>query len=165
VHFPTDQPLQSYGDAGIALDDSYLLLTLFKVIQTQMTFVHSGDRFAVTITSDEILGEMSGAHTSMHDGSGWDKVWGLVRQPLDDQGALALGVPCGQYDEIFAHLIPLEPNEADGWASYLYEVRANWAVGEPLGVVALNEFYEVVEYWRMPFTTEALDSSVEDGPD
>jgi len=126
------------------------------MIQTQMTFVHSGDRFAVTITSDEVLGEMSGAHVSKRDGSGWDKVWGLVRQPLDDQGAIALGVPCGEYDEIFAHLIPLEPNEADGWASYLYEVRANWAVGEPLGVVALNEFYEVVDYWRLPFTIKGI---------
>jgi hypothetical protein len=126
---------------------------------TTISFVHSGDRnLVITLTSNDVLGRNEGEITSSRKASGWDQVWGLVRQPLTPEGAAALGVPATGYEELFAFITALEPNEQDDWATYLFEVRANEYVGEPLGIVGLNELYEVVHYWRLPYDATLLES-------
>jgi len=123
------------------------------MIQTTITFVHADDNYVMTITSDERLGEMTGIHTARPGGSAWDRVWGLIREPLTDEGAAVFGLPCGVYDQIFAHLEPLEPTP--DWEAYLYRVCAS-PVTAPLGVVSLNERYEVIQYWPLPMTSAAI---------
>lgn len=128
--------------------------------KTVIQFIHSGDgNLVVTLTADEVLGEVSGTLETTRTTSGWDQVPYLNRQPLTDEGKLALGLPCEEaWEELFAHLVPLEPNELDDWATYLYEVRPHGIVGEAVAILALNLTYEVVNCWPLPYDASALTS-------
>lgn len=127
---------------------------------TTISFIHSGDgNLVVTLSADEVLGEVSGTSQTSRATSGWEQVPYLKRQPLTDEGKVALGLPCEDvWEELFAHLVPLEPNELDDWATYLYEVRSHAIVGEPLAIVALSVNYEVVDCWPLPYDARAFTS-------
>ena len=110
----------------------------------------------VTLNSGEKLGEMLGEVSATREVSGWGEVPGLEPLLLTGEGADYLGVPAGEgWCELRVWITPLEPNELDGWLTYLFEVRPS-LMREPTAVVALTETYEVAECWPIPRDAAAL---------
>lgn len=125
-------------------------------LETTIQFAHSGDRLVVTLNSGEKLGEMLGEVSATREVSGWGAVPGLEPRLLTSEGAAYLGVPVGEgWRELITWITPLEPNELDGWLTYLFEVRPS-LLREPTAVVALTETYEVAECWPIPQDAAAL---------
>lgn len=111
---------------------------------TQMSFIHSQERLVVTISSDEVLGAPNPLTETTTTESGWGQL-PLERFAVVPEVAAAFGISMDDgYEEVFAHLIPLEPTP--DMQHYLYEVKQSRLDDHSLGYVTLDYLYQVHEW-------------------
>ena len=101
-------------------------------------------RLVVTKTSDEVLGKPSPLTETTTTESGWGAL-PLERFPIVPEVAAAFGVGLDDgYEEVFVHLIPLEPTP--DMQHYLYELKQSRLDDDSLGYVTLDYLYQVHEW-------------------
>lgn len=139
--------LTTFDDNDVKVDRHNFRPTL-KPMATQMSFIHSHERLVVTISSDDVLGAPNPLTETTTTESGWGAL-PLDRFPVVPEVAAAFGISVDdQYEEVFAHLIPLEPTP--DMQHYLYELKQSRLDDHSLGYVTLDYLYQVHEWIPMP---------------